>query len=268
MRNKDILKLAGDPRFIPGIYNYCDRWCERCSFTSRCLTYAMEREEAEDSDSRDVNNAAFWRKMESILKQTREMITAWAEEQGIDLDSLDLESAEEEERRRRDKAYGNDLSKAAIGYGKLTGEWLDRETGSADQIQEDEIAELENRIASREMTRKDEAINNATAVLRWYQYQIGAKIMRGLLGSDREEEREDDSWQKDSDGSIKVALIGMDRSIMAWGEMINHLPDKKDSILRILLYLERLRQKTEQAFPNARKFIRPGFDEAPDEHVN
>ena len=21
--------LAGDERFIPGIYNYCDRWCER-----------------------------------------------------------------------------------------------------------------------------------------------------------------------------------------------------------------------------------------------
>ncbi len=29
--------------FIPGIYNYCDRWCERCPFTDRCMNYAMEK---------------------------------------------------------------------------------------------------------------------------------------------------------------------------------------------------------------------------------
>jgi len=26
--------------FIPGIYNYCDRWCETCAFTSRCRVFA------------------------------------------------------------------------------------------------------------------------------------------------------------------------------------------------------------------------------------
>jgi hypothetical protein len=37
MDRHGLLKLASDPKFIPGIYNYCDRWCERCRFTSRCL---------------------------------------------------------------------------------------------------------------------------------------------------------------------------------------------------------------------------------------
>ena len=31
-----------DQGFIPSIHNYCDRWCERCPFTSRCRAYAME----------------------------------------------------------------------------------------------------------------------------------------------------------------------------------------------------------------------------------
>jgi len=31
---KNIKKMAQDPDCIPGIYNYCDRWCERCPFTS------------------------------------------------------------------------------------------------------------------------------------------------------------------------------------------------------------------------------------------
>jgi hypothetical protein len=35
MVDKDRLKkLAADERFIAGIYNYCDRWCERYPQTS------------------------------------------------------------------------------------------------------------------------------------------------------------------------------------------------------------------------------------------
>ena len=35
---------------IAGIFNYCDRWCERCSFTSRCSIY--EDESAFDPEQR------------------------------------------------------------------------------------------------------------------------------------------------------------------------------------------------------------------------
>jgi len=44
MNTDDLLNLADNPRFIPGIYNYCDRWCERCPLTARCLNYAMSAE--------------------------------------------------------------------------------------------------------------------------------------------------------------------------------------------------------------------------------
>src|SRR6187549_3041231 len=30
--------------FIVGIYNYCDSWCDRCAFTSRCQVFADMRE--------------------------------------------------------------------------------------------------------------------------------------------------------------------------------------------------------------------------------
>ncbi len=70
MRTKDLIDLAGNPDFISGIYNYCDRWCERCPFTSRCLLYATENEEPDDPASRDIRNAEFWQKVESIFEQT------------------------------------------------------------------------------------------------------------------------------------------------------------------------------------------------------
>jgi hypothetical protein len=36
-----------EERFISGIYNYCDRWCERCRFTAHCRVFATEQKRLE-----------------------------------------------------------------------------------------------------------------------------------------------------------------------------------------------------------------------------
>ena len=111
--------------------------------------------------------------------------------------------------------------------------------------------------------------SEASEVIHWYQYQIAAKIIRGLMGrKDEEEEQWEEDIPKDSDGSIKVALIAMDRSISAWRIMQMSLADRADSIVPMLVALERLRQATEQTFPEAKDFIRPGFDEISDQLIN
>jgi hypothetical protein len=66
---------------------------------------------------------------------------------------------------------------------------------------------------------------------------------------------------KDSDGLAKVALVGMDRSINAWRLIQLCLPEKAASVIALILRLEQLRQRKEREFPDARDFIRPGFDE-------
>jgi hypothetical protein len=53
----------------------------------------------------------------------------------------------------------------------------------------------------------------------------------------------------------------MDRSISAWGKFIKYFPDEEDGILGIMAHLDRLRRRTETEFPNARAFVRAGFDE-------
>jgi hypothetical protein len=39
------------------------------------------------------------------------------------------------------------------------------------------------------------------------------------------------------------------------------LPRRGESIVPLMLQLERLRQRLEKSFPQAREFIRPGFDQ-------
>src|ERR1700730_17566910 len=71
MRSKDLTELARNSDFISGIYNYCDRWCERCPFTARCLVFATEKaDEDDDPESRDIRNAKFWQKLASTFEQT------------------------------------------------------------------------------------------------------------------------------------------------------------------------------------------------------
>jgi len=98
-------------------------------------------------------------------------------------------------------------------------------------------------------------------VIRWYQHQIYVKLKRALHSAQYEEFEIMNDFAKDSDGSTKVALIGMDRSISAWGKILNYFSDQKKNIINIITHLERLRKRTENEFPDARAFVRPGFDE-------
>lgn len=245
MKAKDLIEQANDPRFISGIYNYCDRWCERCNFTSRCLTYEQlpESSKSDDPAAHDLNNAKFWEELKGIFNETREMIEEFAAEQGIDLKSVEAEAAIEEHRERRKSAREKRLTKMAERYIHMAMEWLDRE---------DEDLE--------EAAQFDEALQDALEVIRWYQFMPAVKIARGFMRNDLGVE--EDPIQNDSNGSVKVALIAMDRSIAAWGRLNSLLPEKAGGILPILAHLEALRRGAEQAFPNARDFIRPGFDEA------
>lgn len=42
---EDLFVAPDRPDFIPGIFNYCNRRCERCAYRGRCRLYADEREQ-------------------------------------------------------------------------------------------------------------------------------------------------------------------------------------------------------------------------------
>jgi hypothetical protein len=112
-----------------------------------------------------------------------------------------------------------------------------------------------------ETEKKVDNLTDIVEVIRWYQFQIYVKIMRAVTGKLEDFDTPNDGYPKDSDGSAKVALIGIDRSVAAWGKILTVFPEHEDDFYKILLHLEQLRRQTETEFPDARNFIRPGFDE-------
>lgn len=248
-------ELADNPNFISGIHNYCDRWCERCHFTSRCAVYAAEEADPDnDPSSRDINNAAFWQKLSSIFKETLEMISEWAEENGVDLSEEALAPIGELKEKQREDTRKHPLAKAAEKYAFDVSEWFEKEFPQIDLIS---VLPAES-----DSSETEDEENDYIEVVRWYQYFIVVKMIRGLMSRIDEDDYLDEEDPRDSDGSAKVALMAIDRSISAWKLMCDLRPENADSIHGLLFQLERLRSNAETEFPNARDFIRPGFDES------
>ena len=261
MDKERIRKLAENPKFISGIYNYCDRWCERCPFTSRCMNFALSEEQFSDAQTHDINNQAFWKKLSEIFQITLEMVKETAQREGIDLDSLDLQVASSEDRILTENAESHECSRAAKAYVEMVKNWFDSTKG----LFEKKAGELSLQ-ARLELPKSDPAgevadLEDSVDVIRWYQYFIYVKLVRAVRGTFQETSQVLDEFPKDSDGSAKVALIAIDRSIAAWGRIRRHFPKREDDILDILVHLDRLRRKTEKIFPDAGAFVRPGFDD-------
>jgi hypothetical protein len=260
MNKERLKKLAEDPRFIQSIYNYCDRWCERCPFTARCLNFALDEEEFDHLKTQDLDNEAFWKKLSETFQMTLELLEEAAEEQGIDLDSIDTKEVEEEDRLNDELARDHECSRMAKLYSEMVDDWLDSARDLFSSEEEELSADESLEPLDNSPAEKDDGLLEPVEVVGWYQHLIYVKLMRAIRGELLEEPEILDEYPKDSDGSAKVALIGIDRSIAAWGEIRSLFPHRSDQIMDILLHLEQLRRKVEKTFPDARAFIRPGFD--------
>lgn len=255
-----IEELAGDPRFIPGIYNYCDRWCERCPFTWRCLNYAMSEEmEREQAQSRDAANQTFWDQLDEVFETTAEMIEEQIDEVDFELDEDEFEEYTEQAEEVHDAAMSQPFSRLAKKYVDVVDQWfrLHEELVGDKDAEHESHAQADTPGAATD--NEAAALRDCLDVLRWYQPQIWVKLCRAASGAIRAQNDEIEVFQEDADGSAKVAIVGIERSIAAWATVLGRFPDHEDPVFALAL-LKRLLRQVEAAFPNARAFVRPGFD--------
>lgn len=87
-------------------------------------------------------------------------------------------------------------------------------------------------------------------------------MQRALHGKiEGESWQQENGYQKDSDGSAKIAIIAIERSIGAWIRLYELMPSSEDVALKALSLLSQLKQKAIEEFPQALNFKRPGFDD-------
>ncbi len=261
MDPKKIRNLADDPGLISGIYNYCDRWCERCPFTDKCLNYRMEQESRREAafrkkEKEDRLPSAMWDDLKDTLEETIELLKELMQERGLDPDKIETDETYLNVKKEiREETKEHPLARMSLSYIALAEEWFN----SHARVLE-EMGMFDDK-SEKNADEKTLQLQDAGEVIRWYLYQVNVKIQRALRGKKESLAYGKEEMPDDVNGSAKVALIGMDRSLAAWHRLMELMPAEETPIADIMILLGTLREKTEKEFPQARAFRRPGFDD-------
>jgi hypothetical protein len=219
--------------FIVGIFNYCDRWCERCPLTSRCRVFATLAE----MDFEDGNGPLTEPR---IIRERRRL----------------------EERMIAMHAEAEDLGEAArpkpgTPVGLLP---PDLESSTADPAVVANGAALRQKMQRLSMSANP-AVRLAIETIRYFSLFVPMKMMRAFAQVARSGPGDQ---QSDANGSGKAALLGLERMERAWHTLIATHHYSPQEAAPFLAEIGRMQRNLGRALPNARAFIRPGFDEPDD----
>lgn len=235
--------------YIAGIYNYCDRWCEKCTFTSHCLLFTNEskivtQEILKPGDSLDIEKIFNMNFNESPDELEDEL-----------LESLSDENSNE------DKEDNSEINKYPLS--KLADDFF---LNSHSLIKK--MDERYNFYALAGKRKVDSIFNSFFEEFEtfvWFYPLIAAKIKRAV-SSKLEILKDDDEdmisiREYDMNGSAKISVIALEKTIKTLNKLFDKMPDFKNDISDLLVTAGELLNLTEEEFPGFNSFVRPGFDE-------
>ena len=214
---------------IPGVYKYCDDWCEICRLTARCTSHRI-RQAWEARRRKDPAMDA-----DDLVAFTREVAAA-AGETTPGLDALLAGDPNGEYQPvPADEGLCLLASQYAVGAGFLLTKAGWRPPASC--------------TFGRSPSPQD--------VLAWYHQFLAMRASRALVATARAD-RGIPGERVDAEGSAKIALIAIDRSRAALARLAG---GKHDRICRHLArMLDTLATGLEARIPGARAFVRIGLD--------
>lgn len=246
-----------EDQFIPFIHNYCNRWCERCRFITRCRVGIEEIKRIESDKELDFTDIA--EVVNNNLKKTLDFLHKFAEEHGIDMEAISKEVAKKDIKEPSSNPEQLQAKKWSKQYIHLVKMWFDQQQDTFKNKETELNQKLDMGIEG--VTRAAAELSNALEVIKWYLYFISVKVERAYSGILDGWGNEIDPIQNDSNGTAKVALDAIIQSLAAWEVVKEHFPEETDQLIDIFILLGRMKSSIEDAFPDYDAFVRPGFDE-------
>ena len=273
MRLKRFIMSEEKKSHIPGIYNYCDRWCERCKFTSQCLLFTNESKitthqllnNGELPDLNDIFDAEDEKENDDNLPfedfdddDEFEFGNDEEDEDPFLNDIPEFDDKEyEEERKQRDETVKQNVL-------VILGDEYFRKAHSLLEILEEKY-KLHSIIKDKEENQLILNFYENYQVVEWFHMFIFVKIRRALSGKWRYDKEADEEMKEfeayDMNGTAKIALIAVEDSIKALNKLFDTNSEFKNEISALLVIAGKLLNEMEIAFPDCRKFVRPGIDE-------
>ena len=234
--NKILFELALKKQFIHGICSFSDRWCDRCTKTQHCMSFAYRKQIKEIDISlieNDLANERFWNGLNSVLQNNSNTF-----DNPFESDKLSIEELAEI-------------------YKSEAGNWLVKNKKVCDEKADLFLLDYgENEHIS---------FADSIEIIQRYSSLILNRIERSL--KDKEERSANPDVEdklnpyRDNVGSAKVAAILTDRSVAAFILLSSEMKENEKEIANFIYQLQEIKARILLIFPNAMQFIRPGFDE-------
>lgn len=216
--------------FIVGIFNYCDRWCERCPFTGRCRLFAEMAEIDFEAGNGPLTEPRMLRERRRMAERMIE-IHAKAEELGEEA-----------------------LPKPGERVGRLP-------AGMEPSVTDPQVVangpELHKKMSALAMS-SNPRVRLAIETIRYFSLFVPMKMMRAFT---QVAHNGPGGQQSDANGSGKAALLGLERMEAAWKTLIDTHHFSATAAAPFLAEIARMQRNLDRALPAARGFVRPGFDE-------
>lgn len=202
-----------------------------------------------------------WELLENVFDSTYEILREVAKDKGTGVDNIYTDEIVEKGiwddfdpgLDEADKEYflvdSYDLVKICLVYETLSEECLDAVFGLLDEQD------------WKEESKQEKETEEALDIVNWYLDIVQPKLKQALYNRLKKGKS---ALGKDAEmmynGSAKVALIGILRSIEAWYLLEKYCTPVANDIFHIRVVLEQLEREIDRQFPDARTFLRPGFD--------
>lgn len=251
MDKNKLLELTKSGEFISGIFNYCDRWCEKCSYTNKCLNYHMLNERLAKRQNKEEDSA------EDMLNDVREsfalaheIINDYMEKENIKLDTKELYEIGKREKQIFNKVNRNKIIIESKNYFKLVLAFFKQYSFY--------FGQLMNKVPSPddEETIKE---REAAEIIMQYQMLIYTKLARAIHELYEDEDDYDDEYD-DKLVSARIAIVSIEKSIASWQLIHDTYPTYEEEAKAFITMLSKIRKGVDKLLPKVVNYKRPYFD--------
>ncbi len=237
--------------FIPSIYNYCDRWCERCDYTGQCRLFSVElnRKEKWPEGNNDIT-----KELHKSFAETIKMIEEYSEKFGID-----ISPRKEIEEVEKKGPLAAQVSFITAKYFQESSAYL-RKLKAEIKSSGKENAELAEIIPQNKGMNELLEILECYEIIQWYHTMLPVKLNRAVSSSETipdSEAEEVEFSKRDRDGSAYVAYRSSIKSMAALGRIHSWTNTLKEETLNLIIDTGRIKNLIEKEFPGALTFFWP-----------
>lgn len=233
----ELLKMAKSKKFKPGIYNFCDRWCERCEDTEKCFLYGQEMQKTVRNVIEGKDDNDWLIEVKHSFEITKRLIERSLKEESIDPRKVLKEKPKKHWDDDADKRYDKiQCLIKARKYMKEVANFLNDFHKSRFQY----YPQLGMEVSFDDVKDEIETIS-------WYHTFLPTKIWRVLY--EREcFQREKDKYlkklvKKDFKKFYLLVMKCINKSLKAWRILAKKRKELSGSAKKFLAFLENIRNE-------------------------